>query len=89
MRWRYGAMGRLTLVDRRFKSISVVRCWALISVCAVRVVSRSVVKNSYLNVQQRPHGFGARARDHALTLQSEPWPLALITLFMATGDSVR
>jgi hypothetical protein len=47
------------------------------------------MKNSNLNVPQRPDGFGARARDRAVTLQSEPWSLALITLFMATGDSAR
>jgi hypothetical protein len=47
------------------------------------------MKKSNLNVPHRPDGFGAHARDYALTLRTEPWSLALINLFIVTGDSAR
>jgi hypothetical protein len=47
------------------------------------------MKKSNLNVSHRPDGFGAHARDYALTLRTEPWPLGLINLFIVMGDSAR
>jgi hypothetical protein len=47
------------------------------------------MNKSNLNVPHRPDGFGAHARNYALTLGTEPWPLALINPFIVMGDSAR
>jgi hypothetical protein len=48
-----------------------------------------LMKRSNLNVLHRPDRFDAHARDHAVTLRSEPWVQALISLFMVTRGLLR